>query len=121
VTAALTTGQTVNGYVEENAWNYYNYVTSSMNALTITISQRTADADCDVFVRRGQLPTRFSFDYSDLSQSQTTVVSIPDPGQATWYIGVFGWSDVCIYNITATTSSESICYLSTSAPAGRPS
>lgn len=38
-------------------------------------------------------------DYYDASFLQTFSLVIPDPGQATWYIGVFGWTS-CTYTIS---------------------
>jgi len=97
-TAPLTDGIVENGYVKYNAWNYYNYISNSIDYLTISVAQQGGTGDCDLYVRAGQNPSRVNYDYYDIGTSQQFNLTINDPGSTTWYIGVYGWSE-CTYNI----------------------
>jgi len=98
--APLQNGDTDTGYVKYNAWNYYTYTTDSADNFDISIFQTSSSpsSDCDLYVRAGALPNRFTYDYQDIYTTQNTTLSIEDPGAQTWYIGVFGWSE-CSYTI----------------------
>jgi len=97
----LVDGQPDTGYVDSNNWNYYSFRTDSTNNFVIQVTQLTGEGDCDLYVRSGQVPTRFNYDYFDLSIEATFSLTVEDPGDDTWYIGIFGWEE-CSYIITAT-------------------
>ena len=88
------------GYVGRTEWNYYKLQVDTTNSILVAVSQDSASADCDLFVKRDSRPSNFDFDYSNLSFEQFFNVTINDPSTATWYIGVFGWTD-CGYTMTA--------------------
>jgi len=99
MSATMPQSTWVSGFVENNAWNYYRYNASSADNMLISIAQNSSIvADCDLFVKQGSLPTRFVYDYRDTGIQQQFNLSINDPGQAVWYIGVYGWS-TCQYQI----------------------
>jgi len=100
--APLTNGAVDSGYVRYNSWNYYTYPTNSEDNLIVTLMETNEyeASDCDLYIKAGQNPTRFLYDYQEIGNNQNTSLSVNDPGQATWYIGVFGWSE-CSYSITA--------------------
>jgi len=97
--AAMVPGNRYPGFVQINNWNYYSFSTDSVDDLVITVSQSEANSDCDLYVKSGARPNRTNYDYYDASFLQTFSLVIPDPGQATWYIGVFGWTS-CTYTIS---------------------
>ena len=88
------------GYVGRTEWNYYKLQVDTTNSILVAVSQDSASADCDLFVKRDSRPSNFDFDYSNLSFEQFFNVTINDPSTATWYIGVYGWTD-CGYTMTA--------------------
>jgi len=98
-TAPMTSGMTQSGYVDRGAWNYFVYNSNSATDMSITVIQSSANADCDLYVKANQIPTRTSYDFQDLSTKQNFTLLISDPGQTTWNIGMYGWSE-CTYSIT---------------------
>lgn len=98
MTAGVTTGLPYEGFVDQNLWNFYHYVSNTLSNLVITVNQEEASSDCDLYVKAGALPNRSSYDYFDASLSQTFSLTIPHADQNTWYIGVFGWK-TCNYII----------------------
>jgi hypothetical protein len=91
-TAPLNPGEQVTGYVEENIWNYYTYQADPVqDNIVITVSQLNPDGDCDLYVRFNNTPSRWLFDYIDISSTQTYVLSIPNVVGQVVHMGVFGW------------------------------
>jgi EGF-like domain len=95
----LSYASPVHGFAGDNAWNYYTAQDFSSNPLIVNIAQNDAAADCDLYVRRGQDPTRFQYDALDISANQSFNLTIAEPGDDTWHIGVYGWYP-CEYTIT---------------------
>jgi len=91
----------VRGLVDNEAWNYYFIRTSSMNPVVVSVTQTSthSNGDCDLFVKKDTKPTRFEFDYQDIGLSASFNVTITQPGQAVWWIGVYGFSK-CEYGIS---------------------
>jgi len=106
----LLNGVVDRGFVSVGSWNYYNYQTNSVANLAISIRQTSALADCDLFAKAGQNPTRTSYDAAEVSVAQNFTMTIQDPGRLVWYIGVYGWTS-CEYTIAVleTTSCPSNC------------
>ena len=107
----LTLGSSYRGFVGTNSWNYYHVQALTQNNLLIHAQQvntNTQVADCDLYVRRGQNPTRFTYDYMDISLSSSFDVNIPQPANDVWYIGLYGWKS-CEYTLTVTESASCAC------------
>jgi len=99
----LANGEVDSGYMTSGNWNYYNYIVNSAADLVVSVTQTSAGGDCDLYAKAGSVPTRTSFDASDVGILNNFTLTIPDAGQQTWYIGLFGWS-TCTYVITVTES-----------------
>jgi len=95
--APLNPDEVDTGYVEYNSWNYFTYRSNSDNNLVVYINQTEA-GDCDLYVRAGSNPTRFLYDFQDIGTKQFFSLSINDPGNTDWHIGIYGWSK-CSYSI----------------------
>jgi len=95
---ALTVNVPVNGFVDEDAWNYYHVQALVSSALKVTVSQTSAQDDCDLYIRSGQNPDEINYDYRDVSVDQVFSIEIPNPGDRIWYFGVLGYSK-CTYSI----------------------
>jgi len=110
MTDLLQSDEVANGYVEYNTWNYFKYQSNSDANLMIHVNQSSSKDDCDLYVRAGANPTRFQFDYQELSTDIYYELAINDPGDTTWYIGVYGWAK-CSYQIwiDETTACPSNC------------
>jgi len=95
------------GYVFDNTWNYYHVRLYTASSLIIQVNQTAgqASADCDLYIKEGEAPTYYSYDYVKLSTDQLFNITIPNPLNTTWYIGVFGWS-TCEYDIVAFSSTS---------------
>jgi len=58
--------------------------------------------DCDVYIRKEQIPTLLLSDYKDTSTQSNFVFSIPHPMATTWYLGFWGYKQ-CNYKFRLTT------------------
>jgi hypothetical protein len=106
LTDPVMAGIVYQGYVQQNLWNFYHYISNSLDNLVITVNQEESqESDCDLYVKAGALPNRSSYDYFDLSMHQIFSLTIPRPGQDTWYIGIFGWK-TCTYTFRVDLSSS---------------
>lgn len=105
MTEPLQSNVTVDGYVANSEWNYYYYSTFTVKNLMIELSQALSNQDCDVYIRKGAKPTQQLFDLQEVGEDQEFVMQIADPGEANWYIGVFG-SSPCSYFLTAYETSD---------------
>jgi len=107
MTNQLTLGSRVLGFVGDDAWNIYKYQSSSSQSLVVTIQQTntTTNADCDLYVKSGDVPTLTNFDYLDVSYLPVFNLTIPNPGTAMWYFGLYGYTP-CEYYISLTATAS---------------
>jgi len=63
------------------------------------ISLQTIGGDCDVYAKAGAVPSRVNYDASDTGTKANFTLTIQDPGVATWYVGIYGWT-TCSFTIT---------------------
>mmetsp|Transcript_21706 Transcript_21706/g.32212 ORF Transcript_21706/g.32212 Transcript_21706/m.32212 type:complete len:613 (+) Transcript_21706:2444-4282(+) len=99
-TTSVEYGETQTGIVQANFWNYYQFSTFTANNIEIFVEE-LGDfdrEDCDLYVREGSKPTHFLFDYRDISVRSSFSLVIENPGSATWYIGMLGYSS-CSYSL----------------------
>jgi len=101
----------VSGYVEQNSWNFYRYIAdNSQSNIVISVLQIGTQQDCDLYVRLDDTPTRWNYDYLEISPSQTYQLVIPDVISRTLYIGIFGWlTSEYELNVTQTLSCPFVC------------
>jgi hypothetical protein len=97
MTRNLYNGERQRGYVNNNQWNYYSYRSDTIEGFVVQVTH--TDGDCDVYVNNGTNPTRWSYKYFDISLNKNVTITVPDPGDTIWRIGVFGFVE-CAYNIT---------------------
>jgi hypothetical protein len=92
----------VSGLVDKETWNYYHYTANTNFKLVISLTQTMA-GDCDLYVRMSERdpPSRFEYDYQEISPQTSVSIEIPDAHQNTLQIGVFGW-EKCTYDLTLT-------------------
>eukprot|EP01119_Soliformovum_irregulare_P007740 TRINITY_DN2020_c0_g1_i1.p1 TRINITY_DN2020_c0_g1~~TRINITY_DN2020_c0_g1_i1.p1 ORF type:complete len:605 (+),score=92.04 TRINITY_DN2020_c0_g1_i1:32-1846(+) len=90
------------GFVNVGSWNYFKYLSNSVDNLDVTLYESFSQGrtDCDLYVRQGAAPTRVLFDYVNTGIYANSSITIPDPGQATWWIGVYGFTS-CSYTLVA--------------------
>lgn len=91
------TSDVVHGYVDQGEWNFFVATSNTVNSIEIVVAQNEG-GDCDLYVKESDYPNRTSFDYADLG-FQSPHITITDPGQKTWHIGVFGWRP-CDFNVS---------------------
>jgi len=96
----------MNGYVAQSAWNYYHLSADGTTTAVLSLVQAPGSGDADLYVKDGANPTRFDFDYFDISASQNVSLLIEDPSANVWYVGVFGWQAT---NYTISWDYESQC------------
>jgi hypothetical protein len=88
----------VTGFVEASYWNYYKFQIVTSNNIIINVVQTDRNMDCDVFVKSAEDPTRTSYQFADLSTRAEFNVTITNPSDLEWHIGVFGWTS-CSYSL----------------------
>jgi len=92
----------VTGFVDTNFWNYYTFrIVTQNNVIIRTVQTSSSGSDCDVFVKAGSDPTRIDYEYANLSNLADFNVTIPEPGDTEWHIGVYGWTS-CAYTLSIT-------------------
>ena len=97
--SALGYDAPITGYVGANFWNYYHFRPYSSNNINISLHQDTSTMDCDLYVKRNANPSRFDFDYRDISFNQDISIVIETPDSVDYYIGAFGYKD-CAYTLS---------------------
>ena len=105
MTEALQDGISVNGYVDNNQWNYYYADTQTSNNMVIKITQ-VGSGDCDVYIKANENPTKTSFDLKDIGFSTSFNLTVLNPLGSVWHIGVYGYR-TCNYDITEIISKNS--------------
>jgi hypothetical protein len=73
--------------------------------MLVWVNQTSPNGDCDLYINSDSQPTRFSYDYRDISFNSNMSLSVPNPADRTWYIGVYGYRG-CAYAISVTTTSS---------------
>ena len=87
----LQSGVGQQAVVASDGWVYYQITTSAADT-QLQVELTNLSADLDLYVQEDSMPNLSSYDYRPYEQYTTSeVVSIPDPGAATWYIGVHGF------------------------------
>jgi len=104
----LRVGQSMNGYLESGSWNYYHINASSEQNLIISLHSPPDGGDCDLLVKKGQNPTISVFDYGNFETTKDSNITVNQPGQSMWYIGIFGWSS-CSYTLNTALSGGCNC------------
>lgn len=105
---SLTYDETISGFVYPQAWNYFHIATDTNNDLTFKVTQLDKGDDCDIYVKNGQNPTRFQYDYLNVGFGVTSTIKVTNPGKTNWYIGVLGYKS-CTFNLTASIDTSSDC------------
>lgn len=105
MTPPLMAGVPAVGFASDNSWNFYHFNAFSADNMLVQVNQTSPNGDCDVYLRSDAQPTRFSYDYRDISFNANMSLSVPNPADRTWYIGVYGYR-ACAYNILVTTTSS---------------
>ena len=95
---AMAFDQPNTGLVNDNMWNWYHFQTYTSSNVAVNLVQEESNMDCDLYIKRGSEPTRSSYDYRDTSFRQNMTITIEDPAQAVYYIGVYGYH-TCAYTL----------------------
>eukprot|EP00009_Paramoeba_aestuarina_P006738 CAMPEP_0201524786 /NCGR_PEP_ID=MMETSP0161_2-20130828/25178_1 /ASSEMBLY_ACC=CAM_ASM_000251 /TAXON_ID=180227 /ORGANISM="Neoparamoeba aestuarina, Strain SoJaBio B1-5/56/2" /LENGTH=572 /DNA_ID=CAMNT_0047924371 /DNA_START=79 /DNA_END=1794 /DNA_ORIENTATION=- len=94
----LVADVTQSGYAGGHLWNHYHFSTATANNVEVTLKQKSDGADCDLYIKAGAPPTRFDFDFRDVTFAEDIVIVIEDPSVNTWYVGVYGYKQ-CEYDL----------------------
>jgi hypothetical protein len=86
------------------SWEYwkFNVPTGNRNTLLIQLDQtgQQDEADCDVYIKQGSLPSHTNYDFRDVSLDGHVEQNISNPS-GRYYIGVFAFRG-CSYSLKAT-------------------
>jgi len=94
----LTFGRAQHGFVADAAWNYYRVRPNTGHNLQIFV-RTVLGGDCDLYAKAGSEPTKTDYSARDVGVQANFTLTIENPGDAVWYLGVFGYS-ACEYYIT---------------------
>lgn len=89
-----------NGYVSAGSWNYWHLHYFTDSPLMVTV-QQLSEGDCDIYVKQNSDPTRIIFQITDMSTDPEFSITIQNPGDDSWHLGIYGWT-ACTYQIEAT-------------------
>jgi hypothetical protein len=99
----LIAGQAQTSTATMWAWEYwaFNVPTGNTNTLLIKVDQvgDQEDADCDVYIKQGSLPSHTNYDFRDVSLDGHVEQNISNP-RGRYYVGVFAFRE-CAYSIKA--------------------
>lgn len=98
-------GAVYTGFVSRLSWNYYHFTAYSQRNLVVTVRQTNSSQDCDGYIQSGKRPTTSDYAIVDTGTRSTFNMTIADPSQATWYIGIYGYTS-CTYRISIGLSSK---------------
>lgn len=103
----LSNGQIVSNLSgATGSWAYYKIaVPASQTQLVIKIYNGTGD--CDLYVKRGAVPTSSSYDYRPYLSGNNETVTVSNPASGDWYIGLYGYSAFSGMSLQATYSGSS--------------
>jgi hypothetical protein len=73
------------------SWRYY-YIDVPSGQASLQIMTYGGTGDCDLYVRRGSLPTLETYDYRPYLTGNNETVTIQNPTMGRYYIGLRGWS-----------------------------
>jgi len=104
----LAEKQNVTGYVADSAWNYYRYAAIENKEFTISVTQTSDAADCDLYVRADGRPDLSEYDWAEFGQTQRFSLTVPEPSNSMWWIGVYGWIE-CNYTLTVGDRTDTTC------------
>lgn len=92
-----------NQVVARYTWKYYQVTltSSTLNLLTFAVNQAFGSQDCDLYVKKGQLPNFQVWDQRNEGVDQQFSVAITNPTPGVYYAGVFGFTE-CTFSIGAT-------------------
>jgi hypothetical protein len=79
-----------------------------VNNLVVYVTQTSDTGDCDLYVASNTKPTRFRYQFLDISTRKYSTVTIVNPQGTTWYIGVFGFQS-CEYVLSVHESVKCTC------------
>jgi len=99
----LTVGISQSGFVSNEAWNYYHIKPNTERNLQINVKQ-ISGGDCDLYAKPGAVPTQTDYSARDIGTTSEFTLTISNPSDELWYLGVFGYSD-CEYTITVVVNS----------------
>jgi hypothetical protein len=104
----LVSGISQHGYVDANYWNYYKFIANSGNGFLIRVTNPSS-SNCDVYVMNNAKPTKFIYQYLNVTLLPVAELLVSNPGFDTWWIGIYGTTS-CHYDIVVESSQVvSIC------------
>eukprot|EP01124_Arcella_intermedia_P021153 TRINITY_DN2907_c0_g1_i1.p1 TRINITY_DN2907_c0_g1~~TRINITY_DN2907_c0_g1_i1.p1 ORF type:complete len:576 (-),score=72.58 TRINITY_DN2907_c0_g1_i1:21-1748(-) len=103
-TTPLLKGEVAIGFLDQNIWNYYKYhADSSQDNIVITVNQSEPTGDIDLYIKLDKDPSRFEYDFIDISTTQNFQFVVYGVVDRTLHIGLFGWVK-SPYQMTITTT-----------------
>eukprot|EP01091_Cochliopodium_minus_P011944 TRINITY_DN3514_c0_g1_i1.p1 TRINITY_DN3514_c0_g1~~TRINITY_DN3514_c0_g1_i1.p1 ORF type:complete len:569 (-),score=102.28 TRINITY_DN3514_c0_g1_i1:39-1745(-) len=85
----INSGDALQGSIQASQWSYYYFDIPYADGL-ISISM-TSSNDADIYVKKGELPTVFFWDYANATDATLSTIVIHNSVVARYYIGVFGY------------------------------
>lgn len=101
---ALSSGETITDRVDAYNWKFYTIsVPGGTHTLLFQVwtLESTAHGDCDLFIKKGDYPTRDRYDYKDDSLAKNFSILINPAAPGTWWAGMYGFT-ACDFRMQVT-------------------
>jgi len=98
--SSINPGVKYTGSVAWMDWVFYTISVTTGNTFMVSLNQ-TSDGDLDLYLKFGDQPTLWDFDYQDSSSDTNVALRVDNPQRGTWYIGIYGYTSGS-YNLIAT-------------------
>jgi EGF domain-containing protein/pre-peptidase len=103
----LESNTAVSDNVAQGTWNYYYFDITTENEMRIIVNE-TSPGDSDIYVKRGELPSLWNFDYRDTSINSDYALTVDGVERGVYYVGIYGYRATA-YNIQALYGSLNVC------------
>ena len=90
-TQEMSFGESYTGYVGTGAWNYLQVMGDRANSFVVELNRTSSAGDPDLYVKAGEKPSRFDFDYVNITTGSLMTVTVPTSVGSVWWVGVYGY------------------------------
>ena len=104
----MTFGKYYDGYVGTGAWNYFEVGGDHTNSFIVELKRTSTAGDPDLYVKAGEKPSRFDFDYVNITTGDSMTVTVPASEGTRWWIGVYGYYG-SEYEVKVDYTNECLC------------
>ena len=92
--------------VAKSDWLYYKFHNQQSHSTMVWWLNRTEEnGDCDLYIQRGEIPSRINFMARNISVDDHQVLMLQDKSQGYYYAGVYGYQG-CSFRLSVSVEAE---------------